>query len=140
MFPYLDYGLNFKNNELNDFLNFEKHYEITDNIKIGQILPNYYDKINKKRLRQIILDYQNENDYPLFFVFINSNNINEVDLNIIDLFENPIKLTKFKYKILINSSSVDNSKDDVKRDINIEELTKYKIVVVRPDHIVEYLK
>lgn len=155
IFPYLDYGLNYKYAEKNDINEYEKWQNFEENeLQEGGIVQNYNMKNLKQgnliRLRQYIKRKQEENEYPIFFVFINENfNIENIMIDDIKIFDEKIRLGEFKYEILkfgsfdfnsnTNTCTNDNSnsKYDCKFLIHGLFNRNYKLVVIRPDFIVE---
>ena len=155
IFPYLDYGLNYKYAEKNNINEYEKWQNFEENeLQEGRIVQNYNIKDLKQgnmiRLREYIKRKQEENEYPIFFVLINENfKIENINIDDIKIFDEKIRLGEFKYEILkfgysdfnSNTNNSTNSNITSKNDCQflIHELSNrnYKLVVIRPDFIVE---
>jgi hypothetical protein len=126
IFPYIDYGLNFKDANNNKILNFEKEYELNPLITEGQILPNFIDDKSKLPLRELLRIKQSNAELPLFFIITNQSNINISNIKIFSQ-----SIISFNPFILVNNEQ---------GDIHIKELTSYSLVIMRPDHIIELIK
>jgi hypothetical protein len=141
IFPYLDYGLNYKYAEKNKISEYEKWSDCNnDNIEEGGIVQNYIIRNSRGhgeslvRLREYMKRKQEEREDPIFFVLVNEDKVeNNNWIDEIKIFDDKIRLGEFKYEILKFGKFDSNTNSE----FIIEELLNYKLVVVRPDFIVE---
>jgi hypothetical protein len=148
IFPYLDYGLNYKYAEKNKISEYEKWKNCdcnNDSIEEGGIVQNYIVRNSRGhgeslvRLREYMKRKQEEREDPIFLILVNEDKIkNNNCIDEIKIFDDKIRLGEFKYEIL-NYGKFDstNSNTNSNSEFIIEELLNYKLVVVRPDFIVE---
>lgn len=137
----MDYHINFKNEEKNEFKKFESDINI-DNIDLsnGMIIPNYILLNKDIRLRQFMKEQQDKSEYPLLFVYVKRES--ESDLKKIKLYDNQIDLDFFKYKMVYLQETYekkDQSDATQENVVMIPELSKYNVIIIRPDFIIEYL-
>lgn len=125
LFPYLDYGMNYFKKEKNKISEYENRIILDGNTQIqqGQVVPNY--KINDNlRLREYVRLKQNETEMPFYFFILNSiTSENELILKI-------PKIKNISYHVLINK---------INSEFYIKELEEYKLILIRPDYIIEYI-
>jgi hypothetical protein len=140
IFPYLDYNFNFKSDEKNEILKFESMTRMKEiNIAVGMVIPNYQLVDKNIGLREFLKREQDESEFPLFFVFTLMRN-SDYDFKKIKIFDAQIDLEFFKFKIIFLRE--DNLCDELLSDayyVQIEELKKYDVLVIRPDFIIEYI-
>jgi hypothetical protein len=141
IFPYLDYGLNYKSAQKNQIEKYESLIEHKDiELQVGGIIPNY--KINNSNicLRELLKNIQQEEKSPIFFILFKNNEILS-DLNKIKLFDEKLPITNFQTKLIENNIKfkMNQLTSLVEKKLYIEELESYNLVIIRPDFIIEYL-
>jgi hypothetical protein len=141
IFPYLDYGLNFKNSEKNKIELYENFLELKDiKVEVGGIIPNYKILNLEFRMREFLKNIPRIDDRPIFYIIFKDNEVLS-NLNKIKIFDNKLPLTNFEMKLIKNNIKYKLNHSTLAEEINvyIEELESYQLLVIRPDHIIEYL-
>jgi hypothetical protein len=139
IFPYLDYGLNYKQAEFNKIANYENKMNLEDfKITEGCIIPNYKLENSQLHLREFLFQLQNSksdmnDNYPLFFVIKNKI---DYDLDKLSLFDNSLNIKNFKFLEILNTN-----KEEVVAPVKIfiEKIKQYEVIVIRPDFVIEKL-
>ena len=141
IFPYLDYALNYfneKENKLEEYEDFIKMENVE--VKSGNLIQNYKIRNLNLGLRAYLKQIQNNNEFPLFFVITNSSIPKSNNhINSIKIFDNTILLSNFKFQIIENIENIEEQ-DSTNRKICVEELKRFKLIIVRPDYLIEYVE
>jgi len=141
IFSYLDYGLNYKFKDKNQFEQYESDLSLENaEITEGCIIPNYFISNKDIRLRELLKIIENKELLPTFYVILNSNRFEKSDLDKLKLFDNKIALSNFNYKVIVNSDQGDtgtNVKISTEGLITVSQLQNISIIVIRPDFLIE---
>jgi hypothetical protein len=122
MFPYVDYGLDYKDEFNNSMLLYESK-TISEEINKGKVIPNLklYGE-SDGYLRDYLLEIFAKSDVPLMLVLTDDKTFTGRDIL---LFESKLTLCEFKYEII---------------EVVFEGFDRFDYIIVRPDFIVEVVK